>query len=310
MDFSRPRSYLPYVLSAAAMLVFGVYLYRNADRYRQLLDLSVGSVLSLLGLALMFALVNGLASYVFYRGLRVPLTLNEGVGLAAVNTLANQLPFAGGLVARGIYLKRRHGLAYTRFLSATLALYVCFVAANGAVGIGVLTYWTLDGSVAVPPLLILGFSVMALSIVSLWLSIDAVSIPGKLGQRLVQLMDGWQTLRHDLHLVGKLVGLQVVMTLMFALRFWLAFRALSQDVTFTQCLLFSAATVLTRLVNISPGGLGVREGIVAGIAFLLGFEADVSAVAVGIDRLAATSVIGVLGTIYALVLGNKATSTE
>jgi uncharacterized protein (TIRG00374 family) len=63
-------------------------------------------------------------------------------------------------------------------------------------------------------------------------------------------------------------------------------------------------------VNIAPGGLGVREGIVAGVASLLGFEAGVSAVAVGIDRLVATSVVIVLGTIYTYVLSKKATDAE
>jgi uncharacterized protein (TIRG00374 family) len=63
-------------------------------------------------------------------------------------------------------------------------------------------------------------------------------------------------------------------------------------------------------VNIAPGGLGVREGIVAGIASLLGFEAGVSAVAVGIDRLVATSVVIVLGTIYTYILSKNATGTE
>ena len=99
-------------------------------------------------------------------------------------------------------------------------------------------------------------------------------------------------------------------TLLCAARYWIAFHTLSQDVTYAQCLLFAAATILTRLVSIAPGGLGVREGIVAGVASLLGFEAGVSAVAVGLDRLVATSVIIVLGTIYTYLLSAKATSAE
>jgi putative flippase GtrA len=50
----------------------------------------------------------------------------------------------------------------------------------------------------------------------------------------------------------------------------------------------------------------VREGIVAGVASLLGFEPDVSAVAVGLDRLVATSVILVLGTVFTYILSKKA----
>lgn len=299
------RTYLPYVLSAAALLVFVIYLCQNADRYRDLFDFSVGTLLILVGLALIFALINGFINYFFYRALKVQLTLNEGFGLAVVNTLANQLPFAGGLIAKGVYLKQRHRLAYTHYLSATMALYVCFVAVNGCLVLMVLGYWALVGGTKVSLFLVLGFSAMVASLASLWIPVDAFPLQGKIGKHLLRLAEGWRVLGQNVYLVGILSGFQVLATLVFAGRFWIAFHALSQDVTYTECLLFSSTTVLIRLVSIAPGSLGVREGIVAGVASLLGFEAGVSAVAVGLDRLVATSVIIVLGAIYTYVLSRK-----
>jgi len=310
VKFSKWKSYLPYILSVAALLVFIAYLYRNAGRYQQLLDLSASSLFLLLGLVLTFISGNGLTNYVFYRGLGLPLTFNEGIGLAAVNTLANQLPFAGGMIAKGVYLKQRYKLTYTRFLSATLALYVCFVAANGVVGVAVLAYLALVDDTIVPTLLILGFSAMAASVLLLWLPVDASSVPGKWGKRLAQLLDGWQVLSQNWLLVGELVGLQLLMTLIFAGRLWIAFHALSQDVTLAQCILFSAATILTRLVSITPGGLGVREAIIASVASVLGFDIGVSVVAVGVDRLIATLVIIVLGTVYTYILSKQVVNAQ
>jgi uncharacterized membrane protein YbhN (UPF0104 family) len=292
------------------LVVFAVYLFRNFERFQRLLSLSLGVLLSLVVLNLIFAVVQGGINYFFYRALDVYLDINESIGLAAVNTLANQLPFAGGLMAKGVYLKQRHQLGYTHFLSATMALYVCFVAVNGATALAVLGYWALVGGPRAPLVLVLGFSGMLASLVSLWLPVGALALPGKVGKRFTQLAEGWQVLRQNVHLVGTMAACQVFLTVLFAGRFWIAFRALSQDVTYTQCLLFSSATVLTRLVNIAPGGLGVREGIVAGMATLLGFEPGVSAVAVGLDRLIATSVIVVLGTIYTYVLSAKATDGD
>jgi uncharacterized protein (TIRG00374 family) len=127
---------------------------------------------------------------------------------------------------------------------------------------------------------------------------------------LKQLAEGWSALSQNMDLVGSMAGFQVLTTLLLAGRFWIAFRALSQDVTYAQCLLFSSATVLTRLVTIMPGGLGVREGIVAGVASVLGFDAGISAVAVGLDRLVATAVIVALGTVYTYILSNKAAEPQ
>jgi uncharacterized membrane protein YbhN (UPF0104 family) len=304
------KAYLPYVLSVGALLVFVAYLWRNLDRYRQLLDVSLGVLFSLLGLVLLFTLVNGLINFFFYRALGASLTLNESIGLAAVNTLANQLPFAGGLIAKGVYLKQRHQLAYTHFLSATMALYACFVAVNGAVALAVLALWAVTADVQVSPVLLLGFSGMTLSVASLWLPVTALSLPGRIGRRLTQLGEGWRVLSQNLVLVGIMAALQVLTILLFAGRYWIAFHALSQNVTYAQCVLFSSATILTRLVSILPGGLGLREGIVAGVASVLGFEPGVSVVAVGIDRLVATSVIIVLGTVYTYVLSTNAAHAE
>lgn len=301
---------LPYVLGAATATAFGAYLCGNLDRYRQLLSFSVELPLSLGCLALGTLALSGTTNYLVYRSLGARLAFGESFGLASVNTLANQLPFAGGLVAKGVYLKSEHNLAYPQFLSATGALYLCFIATNGVIGlviISLLSFLKRDG---LPVLLAVGFAAMTL--VALLLKVPTVFrlFPAKWEHRLVHIVGGWQALSRNTTLLAELIGVQILMTAVTAGRFWIAFHALSQDVTYAQCLLFSSATVLTRLVSIAPGGLGVREGIVAGVAAVLGFEPGVSAVAVGLDRLVATAVIIALGTVYSYVLGKKATERE
>jgi uncharacterized membrane protein YbhN (UPF0104 family) len=310
VKISRLKALVPYILSLAALFVFLGYVWRHADRYRQLLDLSAGPLLALLGLALFGLISNGFINYLLYLGLDVPLTLNEAVGLAAINTLANQLPFAGGLIAKGVYLKQKYELNYARYLSATLALYLCFVAASGVMGIAVLAFWALWDGIGIPVPLLLGFTGMAASISLLWLPIRANTLPGRLGKHMIQLLDGWQVLRRKPSLTWKLIGLQLLMTLLFAGRLWIAFHALSQEVTLTQCLLFSAAVVLTHLVSIAPGGLGVREAIVASVASAFGFDVAVSVMASAIDRGIETAVVVALGTIYTYILSKQASNTQ
>jgi uncharacterized membrane protein YbhN (UPF0104 family) len=302
------KPYLPYILSTAALVVFVVYLYRNIDRYKILINFSIESIFLLVGLSLVFTFIRGGVNYIFYQGLGLPLTLNEGIGLAIVNTLANQLPFMGGGIAvKGIYLKKRYEFAYPRYLSSLLALFVLFFAANGLVGFIVLIYMALVQGTTIPTILFLGFLGMAISILLFWIPVNINNLNGKWGQRLAKLLEGWQVLSQDYVLLLKLVGLQVLTVLLFAGRYWGAFHGLSQDVTLPQCILFSSASILTSLVNITPGALGIREAIVAGLAYMLGFDAGASVIAVGIDRLIALAVVIPLGVIYTYVLSNKAT---
>lgn len=305
MNFTKLRSSLPGLLSVIILLIFFGYLYRNIDRYQELLDLAVGSILLLLGLILIFICIGGLTNYKLYRGLDIPLLLNEGIGLATINTLANQLPFTGGLVAKGFYLKRKYALAYTHFLSATLALYICLVTTSGVVGLIVLGYLRLVDGKTIPTPLVLGFLGLAMSFTLFWLPFDPSIVSGKWKRRIVQLVQGWRVLSQNRPLIVELVALGLLGIFVMAGRFWVVLHMLSQDITLLQCVLLSSSLILTNLVNITPGALGIREGIVAGVVALLGFDPGVSVVAVGIDRLVALLVIIILGTFYTHMLSKQ-----
>jgi uncharacterized membrane protein YbhN (UPF0104 family) len=306
----RMKAIWPSVFSLVVLIGLVGYLYLNADELRGLLDLSITALLSVVGLVLVSISVKGLINYLFYRQLGASqIKLNEGLGLAVINTVSNQLPFAGGLIAKGVYLKSKYQVAYTRYVSATVAVYVCYVSSTGLVGLGVLAYWFLEGN-DVSLLLALGFAGMAASICLIWLPVNLRFLPQRWMKRMAQLTDGWQLLKEKPLLLGELVALQIVLTLLAAGRLWITFHALSQDVTLAHCLLFSSASILTRLVSISPGGFGVREAIIASVASVLGFELGVSAVAVSLERLITTPVNIALGVLYAYVLGKEATDAQ
>lgn len=299
------RKALPYVFALGIFILFILYITSNIEQYRNLFQFSNGLLLLLLFLIPMFILANGLINKILYESLGTYVGYWEGVALSVINTLANQLPFAGGLVAKGVYLKQRYNLKYTDFLSATAALFVFFMAANGIVGMSVLFFFFVSGQ-KVNLILFIAFLSMVLVIFLLWIPVDNINIlTEKLQQRMKQATYGWRVLNRNIALSGSLVALQILNTFIFAARFWVVFHALSQDVTYAQCLLFSASTILTRLVSISPGGLGVREGIVAGIASILGFDPSISAVAVGLDRVVSMVVVLIAGTISAHFLGKN-----
>lgn len=299
------RDSFPAILAIAAVLGFGVYIFQNAERYERLLNFSIGPLLLLLLLVSIGRFCYGVINYIVYHVIDTPVTLNESVGLAAINSLANHLPFSGGIIAKGAYLKRRYQLTYTRFLSITLALYLFFLSANGVIGTITLSYLRIFKGELVSPFVSAGFLFMTGGILFLCLPIDRIrwQYPGR--SRVLQLFEGWQALRKNRMAIIQLIGLQIITTLLYAVRLMIAFRLLSQNISFENCLIFSAATVLSQLAAITPGGLGVRELIVAGIAATVQIEPGISVVAVSIDRLVATIVIVILGAFYMYTLGKN-----
>jgi uncharacterized membrane protein YbhN (UPF0104 family) len=290
----------------AAALIY--YLYINADQYLKLLNVSAKGVILLFVLTLAFPLLTGLQYTFLYRNLStMKFSHRDGYLLAAAATLANQLPVPGGIISKGFYLKYKYNISYTKFTSSTIALFFCYLSVNGVVGICSLLYGMLFRNVIASPVLWVGYALMAASFLFFLLPLNPnrIKISNKMRNRISQALEGWEVLSENPKLLLNLIGLQIILMVLLAFRYLLAFRMLSQSVTFDQTLLFASASILTQLVSIAPGGLGIRETIVGAVAAILGVDPVVSVVAVGLDRLVATVVIVLTGGISTMMLGKQ-----
>ncbi len=303
------HSLIPYGLSIAAILVFLNYLRQNADRYRDLFHISGQTLLLLFFLSILTIVLNGLSNYILYRRLGAAVTFSESIGLSTINTLANLLPIvAGGLISIGVYMKKRFALGYTRYLSAAVALYVIFVATNGLLGNAALIYWKLKGG-DVPLSLVIGFCGMIASLLAFVIPFNVIRIPGKWQQYFTQAVDGWKLFSQSKMIIVQLVAVQIALMFVLACQMLLAFHSLSQNVTLTHCLLFSAVNILTQLISITPDGFGIRESLVASIAAIFGFDAGASVLAVGLVRLVVLPPVITTGILYTYFLSKKAVVT-
>lgn len=301
----RAGSILLTLFSIGLIAAFVYYLIANADKYLSLLKLSPIPLLALLLLSLTTPYLNGLINTYMFKCLGADLSVREGFLLAAVSTLANQLPVSGGIIMKGFYLKHKYDLSYTKYISSMFATFFCTIVVYGFLGLAILSYWMLFENIVASPVLWAGFGGMALTVFVFWLPFERVRLPKFLAAKLQQALEGWLLISQNPVLIVKLIAVQTTMMVILAVRYWLAFHMLSQDVNAGQVILFSSATALTTLVSFAPGGLGVREGIVGGMAALLGFDAGTSVVAVGLDRLVSTITIVLVGWISTVLLGRQ-----
>jgi uncharacterized membrane protein YbhN (UPF0104 family) len=301
----RPRSVIILIISLAIVAGIVYYLSTNADQYLPLLRISPLGMGALLALSVTFPLLNGLINTYFFRGLGANLSQPEGFWLAASTSMANQLPLPGGLVTKGLYLKYKYDLAYAEYFGATVALFCCSVAVNGMIGIGILLYWFLRDQLPISPILLAVFGLMTASVLVLWLPLSRIPVPVGIRKRLDQALSGWRLLTQNPALLLRLLAIQTGLMLLFAVRYWVAFRMLSQSVELSQAILLACASILTQLVSLAPGGLGVQEAIVAGIVPLLGFDLAGSVAAVELDRIVSTFVIILIGWASTFVLSKQ-----
>jgi uncharacterized membrane protein YbhN (UPF0104 family) len=277
------RNLVSGLIALALIVVAVLYLRAHPDHLHMLLDLSVESVALVLALSIVGVLARGEVNRVFYNSLGAGLDRGESTALAVLNTLGNQLPMSAGLVAKGTYLVRKHGIKALTFVSATSVLFLFFISVNGATGIVSLLWIHALGGNQPPGYLALGFGLMLAAIL-----LPVLPTGKKKSQRkfLADLGRGWSVMRGNTGLLFRTALLQLVGILLVSGRLLVLFTAMGQQVAFQHCLLFASASILTRLLNFIPGGWGIREAIVAGLASMLGLDFGMSAIIVGVDRLA------------------------
>ncbi len=295
----------PLIFTFIVIIVAFIYLYLNRENYLDLFDLSFLTILKLFALNIFLPVINGMINFYFFRSLEVNLRWNESIGLASVNTFANLLPISGGIIAKGVYLKKKFQFPYSKFVSSIMALYIFFISVNGIIGVIILTSWWVSGGTNITNWLIIGYLFMVMILFLLWLPVEKIFEHTKYRNIVINFSKGWKILISTPKLLSKLIVFQILAIIIFSAKYYVTFNSFSQKISFIQCILFSSSTILTRIVSFAPGGLGVREGIVAGIASLMGFKFNVSIAALTFDRLIETFVIIILGTIYTYRLSSN-----
>ena len=220
-------------------------------------------------------------SQMFLNGsLLLPLqTCVKGLGfweLYLVRTgglfVGSLVPVAGGLAVRLAYLRNR-GLTYLDFTWATLfsnvlALGAAAVLAVGAVGL----LWMLAGPLPAP---VLGVSagVLAISVAALaaFEFLPRLTRHPKLQKwRWLSGMSGLQTSRR---LAMRVFGLSLARHVLNFVTFGQLYQSLSRvPADFLPGGLVYALTSPIRMVNITPGNLGVTEWLVALVGKVLAFD--------------------------------------
>ncbi|MFA9479937.1 lysylphosphatidylglycerol synthase domain-containing protein [Phycisphaerales bacterium AB-hyl4] len=205
------------------------------------------------------------------------------VGLVCVSAVLNYLPLPrAGLVGRSAYLKWRHDLplrqsAVIVAIVLALAVVVSGIAAGALLVSGVTAGW-----------LALAAAVVVLA-----------SVTGAIGRRVLgrAVRHGWLW-----------VPLRTADLLAAALRLWLAFALLGQPIGYEQAVLISAASVLVKLVGLTPSGLGLSEWLIAVLAPVLApVETATAAAAAVLDRAAEVVVVLIAGGVSMAIMRNELT---
>jgi hypothetical protein len=295
------RRWLVSGLTVAALAVLAVFLIRNHRYIAEHWALRPDSFLAIAALMVTTLGLRGLANRVLFSRLGIDASTGDWFRLVTVSSFTNYLPLSAGLVAKAFFLKRVHLLPYGTFALGQVALLLVIISTNGAVGLVTL-------AVAFPDQLvgIIGacFAAMVLAGIGMFLPASLLArLPERLGSAAVasgpSLRGAWP----------QVAALQFGILMASSAGLAIAFDMGASEVGFPACVVFTAASMLTRLVSITPGAIGIREFLIGGLAYLTGFELRDAVIASTATRTVEIAVVFALGGLYTRRLSSQVISS-
>lgn len=301
---SRPRwvSAVQYVIAFAGVAALSAYVVVHRDQITPVLELQP---VYLGGVFLLLFLANLSRAKLFQR---LFLSLDPRVGLWEMfilhqaGILLNLLPGKPGTLLRADYMKQRHGLAWSRFGALYLIWNLLMVAVASALALVALAAGGAAGTSQGAGLALAFALALVTALALLVLPIPSPTREGRLMHVARSILAGRRALVSDVRGMAVAVSLLVVGFIMEALRLGLVYDAIGYSVPVYVFLILGCAGVVGSFVSITPGGLGVREALLAGTASLLTVEPEVAVVAAMMDRAAALVWLLVIGTPSAMHL--------
>jgi uncharacterized protein (TIRG00374 family) len=124
----------------------------------------------------------------------------------------------------------------------------------------------------------------------------------KLKPFLQQFMEGLESWRQYRFATVYFSLLMVILIFLWGLRLYLCFMAIGEPVNFGQIMIIQTIISLSFVISMTPGNLGIKEGLTAFSANLVGISPTTALLASLIDRAVAILVVFGMGLVFSHIL--------
>lgn len=202
-----------------------------------------------------------------------------------LRTFANQIFPSAGVIAYTQAIRQKIRISWSELAALAAPQFVLAAAALGCIGLLAIAtnMEALRGSSGAL-LVVYGGVLVGALLISHGAPWIANLLPAALSERLTQTTVALQKFAKRPSLVILVIGCHTATILLRGLRMWLLFAAAGIGLDWREALLVVAVAESSMLIQLTPGGLGVREGAVLVAAMLVGVPTEVAAGVALLDR--------------------------
>lgn len=294
---------LRWVLTVAVVAAIAVVLVRYRDILPHAMRLDLRVLAGVSALVILGYLLNAVAFKVTAARVGVRLTLAESMMLQLAVYTLNHLPMKSGTVLQGAIMRSRHGVRVADFVSLSAATQLMTLWSAGTIG-GLFVVTSGAHPAALGWVMLVVPSAGLAALVAWGRAHRPGERPepaGRVARMLVRAAYGTRELFGDVRLVLMLVAINIGIVLVLAVRMHLVFGAVGVGLGGQQSIVVAATGLFAYMFGLLPGGLGFREGGIAGAAAMVGVGSAVGLAAAVLDRavdLVWVLLLGVPATLY------------
>jgi uncharacterized protein (TIRG00374 family) len=272
---------IKYVLTCTLVGLFVWYFLANRESFAPILEINVPLLMFVAISNVLLMGGNGLFLKYIVEPFHKNLSYRESLYVSVLSSIGNFFaPAGGGLGFRAVYLKKKHQLSYTDYLSTLSGNYVIVFFCISLIGLIALAA---TGSFSSGQALVIAGFLVAIFLGSILATIlrpikpDFIekikpSIVQSFVRQINRVANGWDIIKKDRALLFKLLlvtlgnfVITVSITKLIAI-------SLSIQVGFWGLILMSVVGSLSFIVNITPANLGVKEALYVFSATTIGLS--------------------------------------
>ncbi|USN96598.1 MAG: flippase-like domain-containing protein [Candidatus Nomurabacteria bacterium] len=272
------------IFSVFIVAVFILYFVLNAKSFEPVLHVNPIYLLFISICSILGIVSNGIFTKIVLKSFDRDISTRESIFVSLIAAVGNFFAPAGsGLGFRAVYLKKKHKLPYSDYvtiLSGNYVMVFIIVSLMGIVALALLGGGVgREESVAKATLWLVFTLLFLLSTPLLFIrkqnTIKTIKTNNSIMQKIIviagRISNGWIKITSDRSLVVKLLVLIVINTSVSTISLALIMIALQFSFTVPALFLFSALGSLTTFINITPANLGVKEAVYIASSSVLGF---------------------------------------
>lgn len=297
------RNYLSIAILIFLIAWCGIYVKNHINEFKIISQISVKFTLILCLLSLTIISLRGYFTKILLEPFKIDLKLREWFGLSFVSTMGNYLvPFRTGAAFRAVYLKTNYDFSYSSFLSTMAATYILNFFFNSIIGMGSIgLIYAKYKMFNIPVFLFFSIAFLILLVI-ITFPLKVSSNRRRFLKSINNIINGWCRIRTNRLLIRNLSFLLLLNAILFLLSINFAFKAFSISLPLIKCLLISAFHSFSILISITPGSLGISEGVIVFTSKLFGISPVESLVVAGLIRAITLFWVLTLGPIWSYFL--------